>query len=197
MAGGARAVVFVCVCAFILTAQKNTTVAQTFKTGRKTNQSPTTLTTNFPIFLSRDASHFCHYPSPQKTPYKLPTACTSGLVPACSHESEAPESAEPGNYGTWFRPCGCGHGAYGLPGIPPHPRQCKERDAGEIQAGGEAARLKREIQGGFLEEVVVEQDVSGWQMREAAGKPCISVSECSLVPLKFASSLWPHVSCFL
>ena len=59
--------------------------------------------------------------------------------------------------------------------------------------GGEAARLKREIQGGFLEEVVSEQDVSGWWMREA----CVSVSELSLVPLKFASSLWPHMPCFL
>ena len=67
------------------------------------------------------------------------------------------------------------------------------RDAGAVQGGGVAARLKREIQGGFLEEVVSEQDVSGWWMREA----CVSVSELSLVPLKFASSLWPHMPCFL
>ena len=58
-------------------------------------------------------------------------------------------------FGLRERPCG--HGAYDLPGIPSYPRQCEERDAGAVQGGGEAARLKREIQGGFLEEVVKSQ----------------------------------------
>lgn len=129
--------------------------------------------------------------SPQKTPCKRHVACATGLVPTCSHKSEAPESAESSSCCTRFRPCG--HGAYDLPGIPSYPRQREERDAGAVQGGGEAARLKTEIQGDFLEEVVSEQDVSRWWMREA----CVSVSELSLVPLKFASSLWPHMPCFL
>lgn len=122
---------------------------------------------------------------PQKTPRKRHVACATGLVPTCSHNSEALESAESSSCCIWFT--SYGHGAYDLPGIPSHPRQREERDAGVVQGGGEAARLKREIQGGFLEEVVFEQDVNGWWMREA----CVSISEYSLVPLKFASSLWP------
>lgn len=97
--------------------------------------------------------------SPQKTPCKHHVACTTGLVPTCSDKSEAPKSAESSSCCTRFRPCG--HGAYDLPGIPSHLRQHEERDAGAVQGGGEAARLKREIQRGFLEEVVSGQDVIG------------------------------------
>lgn len=129
--------------------------------------------------------------SPQKTPCKRHVACATGLVPTCSQKSEAPESAESSSCCIWFT--SCGHGAYDLPGIPSHLRQREERDAGAVQGEGEAARLKEKSRGGFLEEVVFEQDVNGWWMREA----CVSVSEYSLVPLKFASSLWPHMPCFL
>ena len=118
-------------------------------------------------------------------------ACATGLVPTCSHKSEAPSQQSRAAAALGLGPVDTE--LYDLPGIPSYPRQCEERDAGAVQGGGEAARLKREIQGGFLEEVVSEQDVSGWWMREA----CVSVSELSLVPLKFASSLWPHMPCFL
>lgn len=130
-------------CLLSCSLHRKTQVTRILSIGSEINQSPSTLTTHFPIFLLRDDSHFCCYLSSQKTPHKLLAVWAFGLDPLdltqdalMSVELQSQQGRVtttlglgPLNMDMQLMVCQASHTRDGA----------KEREAGEVQARGDVA----------------------------------------------------------
>ena len=85
--------VFVSVCAFILMAQENTTVTQTFKMKRKVNQSPTALTTNFSYLPPERCQPFLPLHEPPENSLQVPRGLRQRVLTRVKPQSQQSRAA--------------------------------------------------------------------------------------------------------